>query len=64
MWRDILVANREEVLKQSQRFRQSLDALEQVVLAGNGPALEELLRVASQGRGQWQMSLPKPPQAR
>jgi prephenate dehydrogenase len=54
------VANREEVLKQSQRFRQSLDALEKVVLAGNGPALEELLRVASQGRGQWQMSTLKP----
>ena len=49
MWRDILMANREEVLKQSQRFRQSLDALEQVMLAGNGPALQELLRVASRG---------------
>ena len=55
MWRDVLLANREEVLKQSQRFRQSLDALEQVMLAGNGPALQELLRVASEGRrsGRW-----------
>jgi len=60
MWRDILMANREEVLKQSQRFRQSLDALEQVMHAGNGPALQELLRVASEGRGKWQMSTPKP----
>jgi len=64
MWRDILMANREEVLKQSQRFRQSLDALEQVMLAGNGPALQELLRVASEGRGQWQMSTPRLPPAR
>jgi hypothetical protein len=31
VWRDILVANREEVLKQSQRFRQALDALEHVM---------------------------------
>jgi prephenate dehydrogenase len=60
MWRDILMANREEVLKQSQRFRQSLDALEQVMHAGNGPALQELLRVASEGRGKWQMGTPKP----
>jgi prephenate dehydrogenase len=55
MWRDVLLANREEVLKQSQRFRQSLDALEQVMLAGNGPALQELLRMASEGRRNWQM---------
>jgi prephenate dehydrogenase len=65
MWRDILLANREEVLKQSQRFRQSLDALEQVMLAGNGAALQELLRVASDGRRQWQMGAPRvPPVAR
>jgi prephenate dehydrogenase len=35
MWRDILVANREEVLKQSQRFRHTLDALEHVMQLGN-----------------------------
>ena len=64
MWRDILMANREEVLKQSQRFRKALDALEQVMLAGNGAALQEMLRVASEGRGQWQMSTPKPPAPR
>jgi prephenate dehydrogenase len=64
MWRDILLANREEVLKQSQRFRQSLDALEQVMLAGNGPALQELLRVASEGRRGWQMGTPRVPPVR
>ncbi|MEO7855110.1 MAG: prephenate dehydrogenase/arogenate dehydrogenase family protein [Rubrivivax sp.] len=56
MWRDILLANREEVLKQSQRFRQGLDSLEQVMLAGNAEALQQLLRQASEGRAQWQMS--------
>ena len=64
MWRDVLLANREEVLKQSQRFRQTLDALEQVMLAGNGPALQELLRVASEGRRGWQMGAPRVPPAR
>ena len=64
MWRDVLLANREEVLKQSQRFRQSLDALEQVMLAGNGAALQELLRVASDGRRQWQMGTPRVPPVR
>jgi prephenate dehydrogenase len=64
MWRDILLANREEVLKQSQRFRQSLDALEKVMLAGNGPALQELLRVASEGRRGWQMGSPRVPPSR
>jgi prephenate dehydrogenase len=60
VWRDILLANREEVLRQSARFRQALDALEQVIAAGNGEALQELLRVASDGRAQWQMSAPRP----
>jgi prephenate dehydrogenase len=44
MWRDILVANREEVLKQSQRFRHALDALEHVIREGNADALEDLIR--------------------
>jgi prephenate dehydrogenase len=64
MWRDVLLANREEVLKQLQRFRQSLDALEQVMVAGNGPALQELLRTASEGRRGWQMGAPRTPLAR
>ena len=55
MWRDILVANREEVLKQSQRFRQALDALEHVVREGNADALEGLIRGPAEGRAAWQM---------
>lgn len=60
MWRDILVANREEVLKQSQRFRHTLDALEHVMRTGNVEALEDLIRVASEARSSWQMSGVKP----
>ena len=55
MWRDILLANREEVLNQLQRFRQSLDALERAMVADNGQALEGLIRSASEGRAGWQM---------
>jgi prephenate dehydrogenase len=55
VWRDILMSNREEVLKQAQRFRFALDALEHVMAAGNSQALEDLVRTASDARGVWQM---------
>jgi prephenate dehydrogenase len=60
-WRDILVANREEVLKQSQRFRQALDALEHVIREGNADALEGLIRSPAEGRAAWQMGAPRVP---
>ena len=59
VWRDILVANREEVLKQSQRFRHALDALEHVMRSGNAEALEDLIRGAAEGRASWQMGAPR-----
>lgn len=59
MWRDVLMANREEILKQSLRFRHTLDALEHVMKQGNGDALEDLIRSASEMRCGWQMSMPK-----
>ena len=61
-WRDILVANREEVLKQSKRFRQALDALEHVMREGNADALEGLIRGPAEGRANWQMGAPRTPQ--
>ncbi len=61
MWRDILVANREEVLKQSKRFRQALDALEHVMREGNVDALEGLIRGPAEGRASWQMGAPRVP---
>ncbi|MBC7940902.1 MAG: prephenate dehydrogenase/arogenate dehydrogenase family protein [Chitinophagaceae bacterium] len=60
-WRDILVANREEVLKQSQRFRNALDALEHVMRSGNAEALEDLIRGPAEGRAGWQMGAPRVP---
>jgi len=61
MWRDVLVANREEVLKQSQRFRRALDALEHVMREGNVDALEGLIRSPAEGRASWQMGGPRNP---
>jgi len=61
VWRDILVANREEVLKQSARFRHALDALELVMRSGNVEALEDLIRGPAEGRAGWQMSAPSAP---
>jgi prephenate dehydrogenase len=64
VWRDILVANREEVLKQSALFRTALDALEHVMRSGNAEALEDLIRGPAEGRAQWQMGAPRVPPAR
>jgi prephenate dehydrogenase len=65
VWRDILMANREEVLKQSLRFRHTLDAIEHVLRSGNGEALEDLIRQSADARAQWQMSaISKAPGAR
>ena len=60
VWRDILLANREEVLKQSQRLRHALDAFEVVMRSGNQEALEDLIRTASEGRSGWQMNARSP----
>jgi prephenate dehydrogenase len=60
VWRDILMSNREEILKQSMRFRHALDALEHVILSGNADALGDLVREASAGRSSWQMNASKP----
>ncbi|QTN21310.1 prephenate dehydrogenase/arogenate dehydrogenase family protein [Rhizobacter sp. AJA081-3] len=60
VWRDILMSNREEILKQTQRFRHALDAMEHVMKSGNAEALEDLIRKASDARGGWQMGASKP----
>lgn len=59
VWRDILLSNREEILRQSLRFRHTLDAIEHVMRGGNAEALEGLVRKASDARGEWQMNAQK-----
>ena len=56
VWRDILLANREQVLLQSQAFRQTLMQLEALLAAGDAAALEAAIASASRTRSQWQPS--------
>jgi prephenate dehydrogenase len=56
VWRDILLSNREEVLKQSAAFRQALDVLEAQMRDWNGADLQRMIEVASGARSQWQLN--------
>lgn len=56
MWRDILIANREELLAQSRIFQQTLQSLEQLISSGSGDALESLIGQASETRANWRIS--------
>jgi prephenate dehydrogenase len=60
VWRDVLLSNREELLRQTQRFRHTLDALEHVIRSGNAEALEDMIRSASEARAGWHMGSGKP----
>jgi len=55
MWRDILLANRQELLAQSQVFQRTLQAMEAMIEAGNGDALEGFIAQASGLRANWRM---------
>jgi prephenate dehydrogenase len=63
IWRDILLSNREEILRQSEAFRKALEQMEHQMRDWNGPALEGLIQSASDARSQWQLSA-KPPATR
>ena len=56
MWRDILIANREELLAQSKIFQQTLQSFEQLISSGSGDALQALIRQASESRAHWRIS--------
>jgi prephenate dehydrogenase len=55
VWRDILAANRDEVLKQSALFRRALTQFEEAVRTGNPDQLEAMIRDVSGARGAWQL---------
>ncbi len=58
MWRDILIANREELLAQSHIFQQSLRSLEQLIATSNADGLEAMIEKASETRANWRISSP------
>lgn len=56
MWRDILMANRHELLAQTKHFEQALTTLHAALTAGDAQALEYFISQASNARGQWRMT--------
>jgi prephenate dehydrogenase len=59
VWRDILMANKTEVLLQSRQFRQALDALEAMMQDGDAAALEARIRLIAEARANWHMNAPR-----
>ncbi|KAF1019624.1 MAG: Cyclohexadienyl dehydrogenase [Paracidovorax wautersii] len=58
MWRDVLLANRDQVLAQSHAFRQALDQIEADLRAGAGDALAARIQQASDARAAWVLGGP------
>ena len=56
VWRDILSANKDELLAQSRHFGQALQALEQRISQGDLDGLTQLIDQASRARAAWQPS--------
>ncbi len=55
MWRDVLLANRDELLAQSKLFQQALSQLESAIRTDDAQALEDMLTLASETRAHWRM---------
>lgn len=60
VWRDILITNREELIKQSHLFQQALHVLEKAIQGHHPEKLETLIAQASELRAHWRMSSPRP----
>jgi prephenate dehydrogenase len=59
LWRDVLMANREELLAQSKLFKKALVQLEQMISQNEADALEAEIDKASLTRAQWRMTARK-----
>ena len=55
VWRDILHANRDQLLLQSGHLREALQAFESALAEGDTAALEQLITAASQSRSAWSL---------
>jgi prephenate dehydrogenase len=60
VWRDILMANRTEVLNQLDLFRSTLAQFEAVMEAANPEELESMIREVSNARSAWHLPTVKP----
>ncbi|WP_396435588.1 prephenate dehydrogenase [Limnohabitans sp.] len=59
VWRDILSANRSEVLTQMTHFRRAVDAFENALKQGDTAALQQLIQQASDVRSAWALQAGK-----
>jgi len=59
MWRDILLANKHELLAQSKIFQRTLHEMELLIESGDAEALEGLIARASDTRAHWRMGASK-----
>ena len=55
VWRDILHANRDQLLLQSGHLREALQAFETALAQGDSSALQALITTASQSRAAWSL---------
>ena len=55
MWRDILLANRNELMVQAKIFKNALQAMEAMIEKGDGDELEHVIDQASQTRAHWRL---------
>ena len=60
MWRDVLLANKEEVLAQSHIFQKTLQTLESMLTSNDADGLVQMLEHASDSRANWSMASLKP----
>ncbi len=56
VWRDILIANREELLQQSKLFQKQLQDFEALINSGNVAELDKMISLASSSRVNWGIS--------
>ena len=56
IWRDILMANRHEVLRQTALLRQALEDFETALQQGQPKVLQQLIAKASATRAAWRLS--------
>lgn len=56
MWRDVLIANREELGRQTALFQQALADLQKLIASGQTDDLERLINRASHARANWRVS--------
>ena len=63
MWRDVLRANRDEIMAQSRQFQQALHALEKAMKDDSDQPLEDMLTLASSTRAHWRMGGQRKPKA-